>query len=57
VEPNTSKESQTIRGRSGRTQRVRVHIDRGGKLQPAPSPDQPFEKVEAAVDALLKKGS
>ena len=32
-------------------------IDRGGKLQPAPSPDQPFEKVEAAVDALLKKGS
>src|SRR5450755_4862885 len=32
VEPNTSKESQTIRGRSGRTQRVRVHIDRGGKL-------------------------
>jgi len=32
-------------------------IDRGGKLQPAPSPDQPFERVEAAVDALLKKGS
>jgi len=32
-------------------------IDRGGKLQPAPSPDQPFEKVEAAVDTLLKGGS
>jgi peroxiredoxin len=32
-------------------------IDRGGKLQTAPSPDQPFEKVESAVDALLKRGS
>ena len=32
-------------------------IDRRGKLQPAPSPDQPFEKVGAAVDALLKGGS
>jgi peroxiredoxin len=32
-------------------------IDRGGKLQPAPSPDQPFEKLQAAVDALLKSGS
>jgi thiol-disulfide isomerase/thioredoxin len=32
-------------------------IDRGGKLQPAPSPDQPFEEVEAAVDAILKGGS
>ncbi len=32
-------------------------INRSGKLQPAPSPDQPFEKVEAAVDALLKSGS
>jgi peroxiredoxin len=32
-------------------------IDRRGKLQPAPSPDQPFEKVEAAVDVLLKSGS
>jgi peroxiredoxin len=32
-------------------------IDRGGKLQAAPSPDQPFEKVESAVDALLKSGS
>jgi peroxiredoxin len=29
-------------------------IDRGGKLQSAPSPVQPFEKVESAVDALLK---
>jgi thiol-disulfide isomerase/thioredoxin len=29
-------------------------IDRRGQLQPAPGPDQPFEKVEAAVDALLK---
>jgi thiol-disulfide isomerase/thioredoxin len=28
-------------------------IDRRGQLQPAPSPEQPFEKVEAAVDALL----
>ena len=32
-------------------------IDRSGKLQPAPSADQPFEKVEAAVDALLKNAS
>lgn len=32
-------------------------IDRGGRLQPAPSPDQPFGKVEAAVNALLKGGS
>jgi len=30
-------------------------IDRRGQLQPAPSPEQPFEKVEAAVDALLNK--
>jgi thiol-disulfide isomerase/thioredoxin len=29
-------------------------IDRSGRLQPAPGPDQPFEKVEAAVDALLE---
>jgi peroxiredoxin len=29
-------------------------IDRGGKLQSAPSPDQPFEEVESAVDELLK---
>jgi thiol-disulfide isomerase/thioredoxin len=32
-------------------------IDRRGRLQPAPSPDQPFETVEAAVDALLNSGS
>lgn len=32
-------------------------IDRQGRLQPAPSPDEPFEKVEAAVDALLNRGS
>ena len=32
-------------------------IDRRGLLQPAPGPDQPFEKVEAAVDALLNGGS
>ncbi len=31
-------------------------IDRKGQLQPAPGPDQPFEKVEAAVDELLKNG-
>jgi thiol-disulfide isomerase/thioredoxin len=31
-------------------------IDRRGQLQPAPSPDQPFKKVEAAVDALLNSG-
>jgi len=28
-------------------------IDRSGRLQPAPAPDQSFEKLEAAVDALL----
>ena len=28
-------------------------IDRSGRLQPAPGADQPFEKVEAAVEALL----
>ncbi|HEV2489792.1 MAG TPA: TlpA disulfide reductase family protein [Candidatus Acidoferrales bacterium] len=32
-------------------------IDRQGRLQPAPSPDEPFDKVEAAVDALLNRGS
>jgi thiol-disulfide isomerase/thioredoxin len=32
-------------------------IDRRGQLQPAPGPDQPFEKIEAAVDALVKRGS
>jgi thiol-disulfide isomerase/thioredoxin len=30
-------------------------VDRRGKLQPAPGPDQPFANVEAAVDALLNK--
>jgi len=29
-------------------------IDREGRLQPAPSTDQPFAKLEAAVDALLR---
>ena len=29
-------------------------IDREGRLQPAPSTDQPFENLEAAVDALLQ---
>ena len=28
-------------------------IDRSGRLQPAPGPDQPFEKLQEAVDALL----
>ena len=28
-----------------------------GRLQPAPGPDQPFEKVEEAVDTLLQSGS
>ena len=28
-------------------------IDRDGRLQPAPGPDQPFEKIEVAVDTLL----
>lgn len=32
-------------------------IDRKGRLQPAPGPDQPFEKVAAAVDALLNSSS
>ena len=32
-------------------------IDRSGRLQSAPSPDQPFENLEAAVDNLLKNGS
>ncbi len=31
-------------------------IDRRGRLQPAPSPDQPFDQVEAAVTALLNSG-
>jgi thiol-disulfide isomerase/thioredoxin len=32
-------------------------IDRRGQLQPAPGPDQPFDKLEAAVIALLNRGS
>ena len=32
-------------------------IDREGRLQPAPGPDQPFEKVEEAVNTLLQSGS
>jgi thiol-disulfide isomerase/thioredoxin len=32
-------------------------VDRQGRLQPAPGPDQSFDKVEAAVDAPLKGGS
>lgn len=32
-------------------------IDRQGRLQPGPAPGQPFEKLEAAVQALLKSGS
>ena len=32
-------------------------IDRSGQLQPAPPPDQPFEKLEAAVEELLSGGS
>jgi peroxiredoxin len=32
-------------------------IDRNGRLQPAPSVDQPFENLEAAVDALLQAGA
>jgi len=32
-------------------------IDRRGKLQPAPGPNKPFEKVEAAVDTLLNSSS
>lgn len=32
-------------------------IDRQGQLQPAPPPGESFEKLEAAVDALLKNGS
>ena len=31
-------------------------IDRQGRLQIAPGPDQPFEKLEATVDTLLKRG-
>jgi thiol-disulfide isomerase/thioredoxin len=31
-------------------------IDRQGRLQPAPGPDQPFDKLEGTVDALLNSG-
>jgi len=31
-------------------------IDKNGRLRPAPSVDQPFENLEAAVDALLQDG-
>ena len=31
-------------------------IDRAGRLQPAPGTEQPFEKLEAAVNALLQDG-
>lgn len=32
-------------------------IDRTGRLQPAPSPDEPFEKLQTEVDALLNSRS
>jgi thiol-disulfide isomerase/thioredoxin len=32
-------------------------IDRQGRLQPAPGPDQPFEKLEASVAGLLNSDS
>jgi thiol-disulfide isomerase/thioredoxin len=32
-------------------------IDRKGQLRPAPGPEEPFEKLEAAVDALLAEQS
>ena len=32
-------------------------IDRQGRLQPAPGPDQPFEELQAAVQRLLNAGS
>ena len=32
-------------------------IDRQGRLQPAPGPDESFDKLEASVDGLLKSGS
>jgi thiol-disulfide isomerase/thioredoxin len=31
-------------------------IDRQGQLQPAPGPDESFDKLEAAVESLLKNG-
>jgi thiol-disulfide isomerase/thioredoxin len=32
-------------------------VDRQGRLQPAPGPDQPFDRLEAAVAALLRRGT
>jgi peroxiredoxin len=32
-------------------------IDRQGRLQPAPGPDQPFDNLQTAVDTLLKSSS
>jgi thiol-disulfide isomerase/thioredoxin len=32
-------------------------VDRQGRLQPAPGREQPFERLEGAVDALLNSGS
>jgi len=32
-------------------------IDRQGRLQPAPGPDQPFEELQAAIDRLLNASS
>jgi thiol-disulfide isomerase/thioredoxin len=52
----------TLRGQVPRLYRDIVRypaiflIDRQGQLQPAPGPNQPFEKLEAAVDALLNGG-
>ena len=34
---------------------VNYLIDREGRLQPAPSTEQPFENLVVAVDALLKQ--
>jgi thiol-disulfide isomerase/thioredoxin len=31
-------------------------IDRQGRLQPAPGPDQPFQDLQAAVERLLREG-
>ena len=31
--------------------------DRKGQLQPAPGPDQAFDRLEAAVAALLRRGT
>lgn len=32
-------------------------IDRSGRLQPAPGPDEPFERLQTAVDTLLNTGA